>query len=157
MLLVLLAPLVLIFAVSFFLLLLNQIYLPLRELRYLVIGLFCLAGCFPILSTFLPPKRWPFAPAPYRPHTAHVIGQWTRESELTGSDIPWAVAWYGQRQCLWLPYDLAQFGEINDFYKSICLVYITERSTEHLSSRWSLVAVETLNNRPPADFPIAVQ
>jgi 4-amino-4-deoxy-L-arabinose transferase-like glycosyltransferase len=153
-LLVLLAPLALVFAVSFFLLLLNQVYLPMRELRYVVIGLFCLAGCLPMLFTFLPPRHWPLAGPPYRPHTAHVIGEWIKEKELTASDIPWAVAWYGQRQCLWLPRDRAEFEEINNFYRTISLVYLTERSSQRFGSWGSIVILETLNNRPPPDFPL---
>jgi 4-amino-4-deoxy-L-arabinose transferase-like glycosyltransferase len=153
-LLVLLAPLTLIFAVSFFVLLLNQVYLPLRELRYVVIVLFVLAGCFPTLYTFLPPGRSPLAPPPYRPHTARVIGTWLKDREMAGSDLPWAVAWYGQRRCLWLPRDQPQFEDINLYYYPINLVYLTERSTEHLASSWSLIALESLNNRAPPDFPL---
>jgi hypothetical protein len=153
-LLVLLGPLTLIFSVSFFLLLLNQIYLPLRELRYVVLVLFVLAGCFPTLYTFLPPGRGPLAPPPYRPHTAHVIGTWLKDREMAGSDLPWAVAWYGQRRCLWLPRELPQFEDINLYYHPINLIYLTERSTEHLESSWSLIALESLNNRAPADFPL---
>lgn len=153
-LLVLLGPLALIFSVSFFLLLLNQIYVPFREVRYLAIALFIIAGCLPTLYTFLPPRRFPLAPLPYRPHTAHIIGSWLKDRELAGSDLPWSVAWYGQHRCLWLPREQGQFEEINLYYSTINLVYITERSTEHLGSSWSLIALETLNNRPPPDFPL---
>ena len=153
-LLVLLAPLALVFSVSFFLLLLNQIYLPLRELRYLAIALFILAGCLPTLYTFLPPQRGPLAPAPYRPQTAHVIGTWMKDTDLAASDLPWSVAWYGQHRCLWLPRDVPQFEEINLYYRPINLVYLTERSTEHLGSAWSLIALESLNNRAPLDFAL---
>jgi hypothetical protein len=153
-LLVLLAPLALIFSVSFFLLLLNQIYLPLRELRYLALTLFILAGCLPTLYTFLPPRRYPLAGPPYRPHTAHIIGSWLKERELAGSDLPWCVAWYGQHRCLWLPQDQAQFEEINLYYSPINLVYITERSNEHFGSTWGLIALETRNGQPPPNFPL---
>ena len=155
-LLVLLAPLTLVFSVSFFLLLLNQIFLPMRELRYLIIGLFCLAACLPMLFTFLPPRRWPLASFPYRPHTARIIGEWTRPSELTVSDIPWAVAWYGDRQCVWLPPDLVSFGDINDYYRFFSLVYLTQRSAEnHVGSPWCLVRLQiAMGGPPPQTFPL---
>jgi hypothetical protein len=154
-LLVLLAPLGLVFAVSFFLLLLNQIFLPVRELRYLIIGVFCLAGCLPMLFTFLPPRPWPLAPAPYRPHTLHILGQWTKPTELLASDIPWAVAWYAERQCLWAPTDVPSFNEINDYYRFVSLAYLTQRSAERFGSQWSILVLTTvLSEQAPANFPL---
>jgi hypothetical protein len=155
-LLVLLAPLALVFSVSFFLLLLNQIYLPMRELRYLVIGLFCLAACLPMVFTLLPPKKWPNAGPPYRPHTAHIIGEWTRENEFCASDIPWAVAWYGQRECAWIPPDVQSFVELNDYYRLMSLMYLTQRSAErHFGTHWSILILQTLiNNDAPKNFPL---
>jgi hypothetical protein len=77
-----------------------------------------------------------------------------KDTELAASDLPWSVAWYGQHRCLWLPRDVPQFEEINLYYRPINLVYLTERSTEHLGSAWSLIALESLNNRAPLDFAL---
>ena len=55
-LLVLLAPLVLVYGVSLFYLLLEQMRLPFQEVRYVVIGIFSLVACLPMLFVFLPPK-----------------------------------------------------------------------------------------------------
>ena len=63
-LLVLLAPLVLVYGVSLFYLLLDQMPLPFPQLRYLVIGIFSLVACLPMIFVFLPPG--PF-PSPTRP------------------------------------------------------------------------------------------
>ena len=42
------------------------------------------------------------------------------------SDMPWAVAWYGNRQCLWLTLNADHdFFEINDFQKPIQGLYLT--------------------------------
>src|SRR5207237_5635094 len=71
-LLVLLAPLALVFSVIFFFLLFNQIYLPVRELRYVVISLFCVAACLPMIFGLLPLRRFLLAPPPYRPYTARI-------------------------------------------------------------------------------------
>jgi len=63
-LLVLLAPLVLVYGVSLFYLLLEQMRLPFPELRYIVIGIFSLVACLPMVFIFLPPKTIPVAYPP---------------------------------------------------------------------------------------------
>ena len=43
-----------------------------------------------------------------------------KENELMMSDIPWAVAWYGNRQCIWLTLNAEKaFSEIHDFRKPV--------------------------------------
>ena len=128
-LLVLLAPLVLVYGVSLFYLLLEQMRLPFRELRYLVIGIFSLVACLPMVFVFLPPKTSPVAYPPYYPPAIQTVAGWLKEKELAMSDIPWAVAWYGQRQCVWLtlkctpdakdPNTHEDFFAINDYQKPI--------------------------------------
>jgi len=56
------------------------------------------------------------------------------------SDIPWAVAWYGQRQCVWLtlkctpdandPNAHEDFFAINDYQKPISLLYLTPQTMD---------------------------
>ena len=97
-LLVLLAPFVLVYGVSLFFLLLDQIELQVLELRYLVTGLFGVVACLPLIFTFLPPATEPVVYPPYFPPVIQTVGSWLKEEELTMSDVPWAMAWYGQRQ-----------------------------------------------------------
>ena len=66
-LLVLLAPLVLVYGVSLFYLLLEQMPLPFPELRYVVIGIFSVVACLPMIFVFLPPRTNPVAYPPYYP------------------------------------------------------------------------------------------
>ncbi len=44
---------------------------------------------------------------------------WMRPDELMMSDMPWAVAWYGDRQCAWLT--------VNSGYEFTQLCYYTKR------------------------------
>ena len=48
------------------------------------------------------PRPIPVAYPPYYPPAIQTVAGWLKEKELAMSDIPWAVAWYGQRQCVWL-------------------------------------------------------
>ena len=42
------------------------------------------------------------------------------------SDMPWAVAWYGQRQCLWLTRDAqTDFYAINDYLAPVKGIYFS--------------------------------
>jgi hypothetical protein len=66
-LLVLLAPLVFIYGVSFFFTLLDQMNLPALQLRYPIIAGFAAVSCLPLIFALLPPKTLPVAYPPYYP------------------------------------------------------------------------------------------
>ena len=90
------------------------------------------------------------------------------------SDIPWAVAWYGQRQCVWLtlkctpdakdPSTHEDFFAINDYQKPINLLYLTPQTMDarFLSQwvrageqSWGSFVLETLRNKKvPEYFPL---
>jgi hypothetical protein len=88
-----------------------------------------------------------------------------KESELMMSDIPWAVAWYGNRQCVWLTLDAQeQFFAINDNLKPVRGLYLTPltmdsrfltewvRAGEH--SWGSFVLEGMLRREIPPTFPL---
>lgn len=127
-LLVLLAPLVVLYGTSLFCILLEQVELPFREGRYIVIGLFATITCLPILLVFLPPKGNPVSFPPYYPPALQITAGWTKEDELTMSDLPWAMAWYGQRPCVWLTLNSqSEFLAINDYQKPIQALYLSQQ------------------------------
>jgi 4-amino-4-deoxy-L-arabinose transferase-like glycosyltransferase len=139
-LLVLLAPLLLVYGVSLFYLMLDQMALPLQQGRYVVIGLFSLVACLPMVFVFLPPKTSPVAYPPYNPPAIQTVAGWLKADDLAMSDVPWAVAWYGQRQCVWLtlkctrdirdPYSQENFFSINDYQKPIHALYLTPQTMD---------------------------
>jgi 4-amino-4-deoxy-L-arabinose transferase-like glycosyltransferase len=146
-LLVLLSPLVLVYGVSLFFLLLDLIELPFFQLRYLVIGLFSTIACLPLILVFLPPKPPTLAYPPYYPPAIQTIAGWLKEKELAMSDVPWAMAWYGRRQSVWLtlkctpdakdPTSREDFFAINDYQKPINILYLTPMTMDSPSlSRW---------------------
>ena len=80
------------------------------------------------------------------------------------SDVPWAVAWYGQRQCVWLTLNAQDdFFAINDNLKPVQALYLTPetmdgkfvsdwvRASEH--SWGSFIVWELLQNQIPHGFP----
>jgi len=128
-LLVLLAPLVLMFGTGFFFTVLHQMDLPNPRLRGLGAGLFALLMCAPLLLGLASPPD-PSAISPYAPTRIQRTAAMMKPEELMMSDIPWAVAWYGERPCSWLTLDDAgAFEQVNKL-KAVHAIYLTERTTD---------------------------
>lgn len=123
--LTLFAPLVIIFAVAYFYVLVNRLQLQTRLQRVGVIGLFVLANTAGFAFTILPPRK----PMPYPPYDGTYIwhvGKGFAEDNLVVSDIPWAVAWYGDRSCVWSPYSEKDYFTISDNLKFLSGIYVTQ-------------------------------
>ncbi len=165
-LLVLLAPLAFIYGVSLFLTLLEQINLPALELRYPIIAVFAGLCCLPLIFALFPPKANPVVYPPYHPPDIQRTAGWMEEDELMMSDVPWAVAWYGQRQCVWLTLNAEDdFNAINYWLKPVQALYLTpETMDSRFLSDWAgrerswgnfVLSVVTQGQVPPG-FPLRV-
>jgi hypothetical protein len=166
-LLVLLIPLVFCYGVSFFFTLMEQRKLPLSQvvqLRYAVIAVFAALSCLPMIFTLLSSKVSPVVFPPYYPPDIQQTTGWMKENELMMSDVPWAVAWYGQRQCVWLTLNAQDdFFAINDNLKAVQALYLTPLTTDgKFLSDWVLderswgdfIILGVLSNQIPPGFPL---
>jgi hypothetical protein len=164
-LLVLLAPLIFVYGVSMFLTLLDQMKLPAPQLRYAIMGLFVAIVCLPMIFALSPPKTSPVAYPPYYPPEIQQAAGWMKEDELMMSDVPWAVAWYGQRQCIWLTLDAQDsFFAVNDYIKPVQALYLTPETmdgkflTDWVRARensWgSFIIASELQKIIPPQFPL---
>jgi 4-amino-4-deoxy-L-arabinose transferase-like glycosyltransferase len=163
-LLVLLTPLVFIYGVSLFLILFDQMVLPLRELRVVVKVVFVGLCCLPMIFAVLPPRTRPVVYPPYYPPDIQLIAGWMKPNELMMSDVPWAVAWYGQCQCAWIGSNAQDFFAINDYLKPVQALYLTPvtmdakfasdwmKADEHTWGNFVLQAVA--QGKIPTDFPL---
>jgi hypothetical protein len=125
-LLVLLTPLAVIFGVIFFLTLLNQMKTPSPQIRLAVIALMVVISCQPLIATLLPPKASTIAYPPYYPPEIQKVASWMKPDELLMSDIPWAVAWYGDHQCTWISMNSqSEFFQFNDYVKQVRGLFLT--------------------------------
>jgi hypothetical protein len=130
-LLTLLTPLVIIFGVAFFLTLLNQMETPSVQIRYGVVGLVMGLACLPFIMTLLPPKTRTTTYPPYYPPDIQRFCAWINPDELMMSDIPWAVAWYGDRQCSMTTINSqSDFFQFNDEVKHISALYLTTQTLD---------------------------
>jgi 4-amino-4-deoxy-L-arabinose transferase-like glycosyltransferase len=128
-LLVIFAPLIFMFGVALFFILMEQLSSANLELRFVMIAFFAVICCLPYIFVFLPPPTYPVS-TPYFPGFIQRAAHWMQPEELMMSDIPWAVAWYGERQCAWVtPNDDEQFYKM-DGVKKVHAIYLTQRTTE---------------------------
>jgi 4-amino-4-deoxy-L-arabinose transferase-like glycosyltransferase len=163
-LLVLLVPLVFVFGASFFFTLLDQMTLPLPQLRYVVIAGFAVLCCLPLIFTLVF-KTVPVVYPPYYPPEIQQTANWMKPDELMMSDVPWAVAWYGQRQCVWLTLDAqTEFFAINDYLKPVQALYLTPQTMDgKFISDWvqtrdvswgNFVVDSVIKSKIPPGFPL---
>jgi hypothetical protein len=176
-LLVLLGPIVLIYGVALFVILLEQLEIAMIQLRYLIIGVFFFFACLPLILVFAPPKGYPVMYPPYYPPSIQQVSNWMndgerdektgeyRESELMMSDMPWAVAWYGNRQCIWTTLTAQdEFFAVNDYLKPVKALYLTPLTmdakflTEWIRPgeiSWGSFVLESLMRKEiPPNFPL---
>jgi hypothetical protein len=163
-LLVLLVPLVFIFGASFFFTLLDQMTLPLVQLRYAVIAGFVALCCLPMIFSLVLSAR-PTVYPPYFPPEIQQTAKWMKSDELMMSDVPWAVAWYGQRQCVWLTLDSEDnFFAVNDYLKPVQALYLTSETMDgKLFTEWGpspkdswghFMIYMLSQNKPPQAFSL---
>jgi 4-amino-4-deoxy-L-arabinose transferase-like glycosyltransferase len=113
-LLVIFLPLMAIFGAAFFYLLLDRIQFRMRLTQGLAIGAFALINVLPMIYTMLPPRRGTFPYPPYLPPYTRMVANYFGATEIGCSDLPWAMAWNGNRRTVWLPMTLEEFYEIHD-------------------------------------------
>jgi hypothetical protein len=160
-LLVLFLPLVAIYGVAFFYLLLDRISFRFNITRALAIGVFALLCVAPILFTLLPPRRGPFPYPPYIPPYTRAFAQWFDRNDIGCSDLPWAMAWYGDRRTLWLPTTVNDFSEIHDFVapRGISFLLFTpymldQKFQSEVTKGQFKDWVAVMSGRIPASFPL---
>lgn len=129
-LLALLGPPVILFGVSLFFMLLDQWNVPEAGVRVMLTGMFGLLISLPLIFTLVS-RSAPAAYPPYFPPVYKYTGQWLRPSEQMMSDIPAAIAWYGNRQCLLWTLDPGDdFYAIYDYQKPISALYLSPKALD---------------------------
>lgn len=160
-LLVLFLPLVAVFGVAFFYLLLDRIPFRIRLTRGLAIGAFVAVNVLPMVFTLLPPRRGLFPYPPYFPPMTRAVAEHFSKDELGASDLPWAMAWIGDRRTVWLPKTVDEFYELHDFvtpkgFAFLMLTpYILDQKPQTEVSRGEFKGwMQILRGQIPPTFPL---
>jgi hypothetical protein len=128
-LLVLTAPLIFVYGVSLFFILFDQLNLGAVDARGAVVGCFVFVLSVPFIASLVL-NRPPAVHSPYSPKHVQMTAQIILPSELMMSDIPGAVAWYGDRNCAWLTMDDDREFHAFNALERVKAVYLTERTTD---------------------------
>ena len=168
-LLAILGPVSFLFGAGLFFSLLDQWRMGLPEMRLAASTGLVVAASLPMALSFLLPLPHPVADPPYHPpRVKHIIslpGSTISAGDLLMSDIPWAVAWYGDRDCLWLTRSVQpDFYSLNDQFRPISALYFTEATTDQryvsrvfspIESNWErFVLAMQLEGDLPDEFPL---
>ena len=164
---VLLTPLIFLFGTSFVFSLLGSTEFGHPVIRGLFLGGAWMVFSLPLLTSILPPRSFPMVLPAYRPDIIQEVCSYVRKDELMASDIPWAVSWYGDRECIWLPHAVrSQNGEdflsVTDFERPIAALYLSPFTSEEPLRRvgtgefvWGRFYLDAVVNRNlPRGFPL---
>jgi hypothetical protein len=151
-------PFAILYATSFFFLLLDRLQIQGKMINVAVISLYALLASMPYVFALLPPR----ASVPYPPYLPPFITYVTgmmKPSELLCTDMPWATAWYGGKKSLLLPASINEFYEINDSTKRVSGIYFTTLTRDKPYVRSLMTGSErdwfpVIEGRIPGDFPL---
>lgn len=171
-LLVVTAPLVFLFGAALFHLLLEQLSWAHGPWKLLTVGGVICALCSPLGLALLPPRPTPFAHPPYLPPLVRLFSEYMPSEDLLMSDVPWAVAWYGDRKCIWTTLRAndqqgrEDFFAVNDFRKTVTALYLSPATLNsplfsqvleppQTSLTWARFAADAMmRTNLPSGFPL---
>lgn len=117
-------PLIILYGVSFFYILLDRLQFERPFMRNALIAVLIALTSLPLVLKLLPPRAgYPYPP--YYPSYITLITPMLTDDELLCTDMPWATAWYGRRSSVLLPTTIEEFYRINDIQKRISGIYFT--------------------------------
>jgi len=151
-------PLIIMYGLAFFTLLLDRLQLKARVLNMAVTGTLIVLSALPLIFSLLPPRvGMPYPP--YFPGMIGYVSNMLRPNELMCTDMPWATAWYGNRTSLLLPMTIEEFYDINDYNKRVSGLYFTPLTRDlpyirTLRSARYISWFPILEGRIPGDFPL---
>ena len=134
-LLILFAPLVIIYGAGMILTLVEQAGIFTPTVKNTLLTSLGALLCAPLLLSFMASPPYPLT-APFFPAHIQRTAAWMNEREIIMTDIPAAVAWYGHRRSLLLSIDTsAEFDKVNKLMP-VKAVYLTQRTGDkHFQSR----------------------
>lgn len=150
-------PWVLVLAAAFLFQMLDRAATLLPELRRLLVVGWMGASLLPTLLVLLgasPRQAYP----PYAPAFTRYVSGLMEPSEVLASDIPWAVAWHGNRTALLIPETPAQLVAMSRDGLPVGGVYLTTRTADQPYVSGLLQGADRawlplLNHLVPEDFP----
>jgi hypothetical protein len=151
-----LLPLIAVFGVAGFHALLDREEVFIPQWQALAGGLLIVLAAAPLAARLAAPAPSPYPP--YYPPFPHYVARLMLPGEAICSDIPEAVAWYGDRTAVLVPETLAALRTLRERHPRINAVYLTSVTSgrafarELVDGRWA-DWLPILQQRCPAEFP----
>ena len=117
-------PVIAMYSAAFFFVMFERLQLRTRWVRRSVVGLFVTLNVMPMVFTLLPPPPVSVYP-PYDGGVVAAVGETFRENDLVATDIPWAMAWYGDRSAMLIPAEEKSYLYFNDNFRVFAGIYLT--------------------------------
>jgi hypothetical protein len=159
-LLVLVVPLITMYGAAFFFTMLDRLQLFVPVWRGCVVSVFIAATALPTGLRLIGQPADRYAYPPYHPAKIAEATGYLEPQEFMASDQPWAVAWYGNRRCLWFPMQREQFYKVNDLHQHVSALLLTPISlnrrflSEVIYDEWWPWADVLRFLKVPRDFPL---
>lgn len=93
----------------------SRLDINIRLLNILLAGIPFVLSILPMFRAFTDPPKQPVIFPPYYPPIIVQIGDWFDQRDIICTDMPWATAWYADRNSLWLPQSITDFDELNTY------------------------------------------
>lgn len=151
-------PIMAAYGLAFFFVLLDRLQWQIRLARMAAIAAAMALSALPFVAGLLPPaEAIPYPP--YLPTFVSFVSGMLEPKETMCTDMPWATAWYGNRNSIYVPVTLEEFYEINDYHKGIRGLYFTTLTRDLPFARVLLTGpyknwFPILQGRLPSDFPL---
>lgn len=125
-------PIMTLYGFAYVMMMWSRLEFNIAILRYIFIFCIYLISAIPLLARIMNPSPNPLIPdmqwPPYAPPGIAMVRTWTTSNEVVASDMPWAVAWYGDRRSLLIPSkmdDFMNFCDWTEFSDSLVGLYLT--------------------------------
>jgi hypothetical protein len=149
-------PLTVIFGCALFWIFFDRLNLDVRLKQLIWVGIFVVVNAVPLILVLLPPVPPPQYPPIKVRWITDDLGSWFSPQEQIVSDIPWAVAWYGRRKSVLLPWttrELVMLKESPIFVNSLNGLYLTQRTDRDTANDTDFVDKQF----GPTDLPLDVE
>lgn len=93
----------------------SRLELEIRLLNIMLALIPFTISAMPMVRAFTDPPRQPVVFPPYYPNVISGLSEWFDQRDIICTDMPWATAWYADRNSLWLPQTITDFNELNDY------------------------------------------
>lgn len=93
----------------------SRLEINVRLLNIMLAAIPFLLSVMPMARAFTDPPKQPVVFPPFYPPIIVQLGEWYDQKDIICSDMPWAIAWYADRNSLWLPQTITDFDELNTY------------------------------------------